>query len=286
MNIQKTEIIAEILYEDWGQFFSGHTVLHEDKSAEQHIQLINTETYGKVLLLDGVVQVTEKDNFVYHEMMTHVPIISHGACKKVLIIGGGDGGMAKEVLKYDDITVKLIEIDEKVISFSKEHLPEICKDAFDNDRLEVNISDGAVYVQDTTDRFDVIIVDSTDPIGPGQVLFTKEFYANCKRILNPNGILVTQNGIPYTQADELRQSVSYFKELFKVGTCYLGTVPIYIGGEMAFGFATDATDVLNITVAEITERFNSKTIETNYYTPALHKASFVLPRYIEKIITE
>jgi spermidine synthase len=284
MSRPPVQFIAETLYQDWGQFFRDHEILHEEKSSEQHLLLINTKSYGKVLLLDGVVQVTERDNFVYHEMLTHVPVICHGSCKKVLVIGGGDGGMAKELLKYQDIEVTLVEIDQSVVDFTKQYLPEICEDAFNNDKLELKIADGAAYVQETSDRFDVIIVDSTDPAGPGEVLFTKEFYTNCKRILNPEGILVTQNGIPFTQADELRQSVTYFKELFTIGTCYVGTVPIYIGGEMAFGFATDNQTALSVSEAEIAERFLKTGITTNYYTPKLHNAAFALPRYIEKII--
>jgi len=285
MKKSKIELVTETLHQDWGQFFRDYEVIHEEKSDKQHLLLINTLSYGKVLLIDGVVQVAEKDNFVYHEMLTHVPIISHGNCKKVLIIGGGDGGMAKEVLKYKKVKVTQVEIDCKVVDFARTYLSDICGDAFDNDQLTLLIADGSTYVRDTSDRFDVIIIDSTDPIGPGKALFTKDFYSNCKRILNPQGILVTQNGIPFSQAAELQQSVAYFKELFSTGTCYVGTVPSYIGGEMAFGFATDNKVALALTQAELARRFAASNIDTNYYTPTLHKASFILPRYIEKLVT-
>lgn len=278
------QLIRETIHEDWGQFFSDYTVLHEKRSNEQHLLLIETKSYGKVLLLDGIVQVTEKDNFVYHEMLTHVPILAHGECKKVLVIGGGDGGMIHEVLKHPEIDVTMVEIDQSVIDFAKEYLREICGEAFEDERTNLIIGDGAKYVAETNDRFDVIIVDSTDPVGPGEVLFTKEFYHSCKRSLNKNGILVTQNGIPFTQSKELHDSISHFKNIFMVGTCYLGTVPTYVGGEMAFGFATDNEAALNRPISKIQQHYQEIKLITKYYTPELHKASFILPRYIEDII--
>ncbi len=278
------QYLEETLYKDWGQFFTDYEILHEEKTDEQDLLLINTQSYGRVLLLDGVVQVTEKDNFVYHELLTHVPITAHGACKRVLVIGGGDGGMIKEVLKYPDVEVTMVEIDESVVKFSKQHLPKISDGAFDNERLNLVIADGCTLVTEKQNEYDVIIVDSTDPIGPGEVLFTKEFYADCKSALTEGGILATQNGVPFTQPEELQQSVAYFKELFAEGTCYLGSVPTYVGGPMAFGFATDNTEALTLSLNTVRERFNSHNIETKYYTPETHKAAFALPRYIEKLV--
>jgi spermidine synthase len=277
-------LLRESIAPDWGQYFEKYTLVFEEKSDDQHLILIDTESYGRVLILDGYVQVTEKDNFIYHEMLTHVPVLSHGNCKQVLIIGGGDGGMAKEVLKYPEIEVTMVEIDRAVIDFSKKYLPGICGNAFESDRLDLKIADGALFVQQTDQKFDVIIVDSTDPHGPGEVLFTREFYANCKKILSEGGILVTQNGIPFTQEDELRKSVTYFRELFNTGTCYLADIPSYIGGPMAFGFATDAVGLNNLDKNLLEDRFDSTNIKTLYYNPAVHAASFALPNYIKEII--
>lgn len=278
-------ILKEAIADDWGQYFENYTLIFEEKSDDQHLILIDTQSYGRVLILDGYVQVTEKDNYIYHEMLTHVPILSHGNCKEVLIIGGGDGGMAKEVLKYPNISVTMVEIDKSVIDFSRKYLGTICDDAFESDHLDLQIADGAVYVKNTNKTFDVIIVDSTDPHGPGEVLFTKEFYTDCKNILNNGGILVTQNGIPFTQKDELRNSVAYFRELFEIGTCYLADIPSYIGGPMAFGFATDNPNSIDIDITTIQDRFNAAEIQTAYYNPEIHKASFAHPNYVRDIIS-
>lgn len=278
------KILKERIAPDWGQYFENFTVIYEERNNEQHLILIETDSYGRVLILDGYVQVTEKDNYIYHEMLTHVPLIAHGKCNKVLIVGGGDGGMAKEVLRHPNVEVTMIEIDEAVVKFSKEYLPKICGNVFENKRLKLKISDGAKYVKETNEKFDVIIVDSTDPHGPGSVLFTKEFYTDCKNILKKDGVLVTQNGIPFSQKDELKNSIGYFKDLFKVGTCYIADIPSYIGGSMAFGFATDNRELLNTDINIIKERFNKLNIKTGYYNPEIHKASFAIPNYIKELI--
>lgn len=278
------ELLKEAIEPGWGQYFENYTTLYEDKSEEQHLILIETESYGRVLILDGYVQVTEKDNYIYHEMLTHVPLLSHGSAKDVLVIGGGDGGMVKEVLRHPGVVATMVEIDKDVVDFSQQYLPEICGDAFSNPRLDLQIADGAAFVKNTDKKFDVIIVDSTDPHGPGAVLFTKEFYTDCKNILNDNGILVTQNGIPFTQDEELKNSITSFRELFNIGTCYTADIPSYIGGPMAFGFATNNTEALIVDQETLAERFKPLQIETNYYNPEIHKAAFALPNYIKKII--
>lgn len=269
---------------DWGQFFTNFTVLLEQKTDEQDLLLIDTPTYGKILLLDGVVQVTENDNFIYHEILTHLPILAHGNCTDVLVVGGGDAGIAKEVLKYPNTKCTLVEIDAGVVKFSKQYLQHICEDTFENDRLNLVIEDGCKFVKETNEKYDVIIIDSTDPIGPGKVLFTKEFYTDCKNSLSEGGILVTQNGLPFTQPWELKSSVGYFKDLFTIGTCYTASIPTYVGGPMAFGFATDNTEAHNIDLETLKTRFLSLNIKTKYYNPEVHKAAFALPNYIREII--
>lgn len=268
---------------DWGQFFTNYTVLLEQKTDEQDLVLIDTPTFGKVLLLDGVVQVTENDNFIYHEILTHVPILAHGNCKNVLVIGGGDAGIAKEVLKYQDTKCTLVEIDADVVQFSKQYLHHICEDTFENERLSLFIEDGCKFVKETNEKYDVIIIDSTDPIGPGKVLFTKEFYTDCKKSLAEGGILVTQNGLPFTQPWELKSSIGYFKDLFVIGTCYTASIPTYVGGPMAFGFATDNEEAYNTNLETLENRLVSSNITTNYYNPEVHKAAFALPNYIRDI---
>src|SRR3546814_15690 len=194
---------AETLYRGVQTRLKVDEVLYEGKSEHQHLVLFENSDFGRVLILNGVIQTTERDEFVYHEMLAHLPILAHGAAAKVLVIGGGDGGMLEEVLKHRMVErAVLVEIDVAVIDFSKQHLRSICGDAFDNPRTEVVVDDGVNFVAATDERFDVIISDSTDPIGPGEVLYTERYYAACKRCLTPGGVLVTQNGVPFMQADE------------------------------------------------------------------------------------
>ena len=212
--------LPETLFDDLGfrMSYAVEKVLYEQETEHQHLVLFAHKHFGKMLMLDGATQVTTRDEFIYHEMMTHVPILAHGKARNVLIIGGGDCGIAEEVLKHKALkSVVQVEIDASVIEFSKEHFPEFTKPVFRDKRFESVIGDGMKYVATTDRRFDVIIVDSTDPQGPGAVLFTKEFYAACKRCMAPGGVMVTQNGVPFLQPDELISSVGMFKSLFADG---------------------------------------------------------------------
>src|ERR1700693_4940270 len=215
--------IAETLFDELGfrMTFAVERVLYELETEHQHLVLFENKLFGKVLMLDGATQVTTRDEFIYHEMMTHVPILAHGRAREVLIIGGGDCGIAEEVLKHKSVKrLTQVEIDPAVIEFSKEHFPEFTKPVFADKRFESVIDDGMKYVARTARRFDVIIVDSTDPQGPGKVLFSQKFYAACKRCMTPGGVMVTQNGVPIFQPGELVSSVKKFRSLFADGSCY------------------------------------------------------------------
>ncbi|MGP1253696.1 MAG: polyamine aminopropyltransferase [Kiloniellales bacterium] len=276
----------ETLHRDYESGLRIEEVLFETKSEHQHLLLFRNETFGRVLTLDGVVQTTEADEFIYHEMLAHLPILAHGGVERVLIIGGGDGGMLEEVLKHRSVTEAVqVEIDASVVDFAKTHLRAICGQAYEDPRTELVIADGLKYVAETDRRFDLIIVDSTDPIGPGEVLFTERFYADCKRCLSDGGILVTQNGVPFLQADELNQTLGFFRRLFADATCYLATVPTYAGGPMAFGWATDDTSLRNLPLETLQARFSAAGIATRYYTPAVHLGAFALPPYIAETIS-
>ncbi|MCR9221473.1 MAG: polyamine aminopropyltransferase [Alphaproteobacteria bacterium] len=255
-------------------------VLYQSSDGLQDLIVFENPRFGRVLCLDGVVQTTEGDEFVYHEMMTHVPILAHGAAEDVLIVGGGDGGMAREVLKHKAVRPTMVEIDPDVIDFSREHLPSLSAGAFDDPRLELVIADGCRFMKETAKRFDVIIVDSTDPIGPGEVLFTAEFYADCKRRLKQGGVIVTQNGVPFVQPEEVTNSFRRLGESFADVHFYLAAVPTYQGGDMAFGWASDDAGLRRQPAETIAERFAAAGIETRYYTPDLHAASFALPRTV------
>src|ERR1041385_2473085 len=211
------------LFDDLGfrMSYAVENVLYEEHTRHQQLVLFEHKHFGTMLMLDGATQVTTRDEFIYHEMMTHVPILAHGRTRNVLIIGGGDCGIAEEVLKHTALTsVVQVEIDASVVEFATEHFPEFTKPVFRDKRFESMIADGMKYVAETDRRFDVIIVDSTDPQGPGAVLFTREFYAACKRAMAPGGVMVTQNGVPFFQPEELVSSVGMFKSLFADAACY------------------------------------------------------------------
>jgi spermidine synthase len=233
-------------------------------------------------MLDGATQVTTKDEFVYHEMMTHVPIFAHGKAKEVLIVGGGDCGIAEEVLKHKSVErLTQVEIDESVIEFSKEHFPEFTKPVFADKRFHSVIDDGMKYVATIDRRFDVIIVDSTDPQGPGKILFSPKFYAACKRCMKPGGVMVTQNGVPILQSGELTAGISKFRKLFADGYCYVAAIPTYVGGHMAMGWATDNKALRATPLKAIADRYKKAgSFKTKYWTPEVHQAAFALPRFI------
>ena len=277
--------IDETLYPQWGQRLKVDRVLFEDRTEHQHLVIFENGTLGRVMMLDGCVQVTTADEYVYHEMMSHVPLFALKEPKQVLIIGGGDGGLMREVLRHKTVDkVTLCEIDQGVIDMSLKFFPEIAGGAFDDARAEVVIADGVKLVGETDQRYDAILVDSTDPHGPGAVLFTRSFYASCQRCLNPGGVLVTQNGVPFFQGAELTQSVGYFRELFKTGSCYLACTPTYIGGFMAYGWATDDAGLSRVPLPELERRFADARMATKYYTPAVHQAAFAHPGFVRKLI--
>jgi len=276
--------ISETLFDDLGfrVSYKVDRVLYEMKTEHQDLVLFENPNFGKMLMLDGATQVTSADEFVYHEMMTHVPILAHGRAEAVLIVGGGDCGIAEEALKHNTVTsVTQVEIDASVVEFSKEHFPEFTGPVLSNPRFDLVIDDGMKFVAQTDRRFDVVIVDSTDPQGPGAVLFTEEFYAGVKRCLKPGGVMVTQNGVPFFQPEELRGSVQKFRKLFADGTCYIAAIPTYVGGHMAMGWATDDRGLRQTSVETLTERYAAAgRFATRYWTPEVHRAAFALPRFI------
>jgi spermidine synthase len=278
---------GETLHSDWRQTFLVQETLYEEKTPEQHLIIFNNPLFGKVLALDGVIQTTEGDEFVYHEMLIHVPFLTHGNVKNALVIGGGDGGSLREILKHKTLEkVVLVEIDPSVIEFSKKHLPSLSQGAFDDPRVEIVIQDGCQYVKNCNEKYDVIVCDSTDPIGPGEVLFTSEFYGDCHRLLSGGGIFVNQSGVPYLQKKECLRVNKNLKDHFKTATYYIGAVPTYAGGFMAFGWATDREDAQAISIEALKERLGNVTGEMKYYTPEVHKASFALPNFMIKAISE
>ena len=276
--------ISETLFDELGfrTTYKADRVLYETQTEHQHLVLFEQTHFGKVLMLDGATQVTTADEFVYHEMMTHVPILAHGKAKDVLIVGGGDCGIAEEVLKHKSVKrLVQVEIDASVVEFSKEHFPEFTGPVLSDRRFDLVIADGMKYVAETDSAFDVVIVDSTDPQGPGAVLFSEEFYAGVKRCLKPGGVMVTQNGVPFFQPGELTGSIEKFRKLWKDGSCYVAAIPTYVGGHMTMGWASDDRTLRQTSVKTIALRYSrAGRFNTRYWTPEVHVAAFALPRFI------
>ncbi len=283
VNMMAESWFTETLFDNWRQTIKVDRVLYQKKTDYQDLMIFENKLLGRVLSLDGVVQLTEADEYVYHEMLVHVPVLAHGNVKDVLIIGGGDGGILREITRHAGIErITLAEIDRSVIELSQEYLPSLSKGAYNDPRVDIVIGDGAEFVKNTERTFDLVICDSTDPIGPGEALFTAEFFANCRRVLKEKGIFVNQNGVPFMQKDELTGSFEKRAAVFKEATYFVAPVPTYVGGFMTFGWATDELSYRQINVEELKERFQKLGLEMRYYTPEIHKASFALPRFIEK----
>ncbi|MDN6860822.1 polyamine aminopropyltransferase [Pseudomonas sp. CAN2814] len=275
----------ETLYDGYGQRFSVDRMLHEVRTEHQHLVIFENARMGRVMALDGVIQTTEADEFIYHEMLTHVPILAHGNAKRVLIIGGGDGGMLREVSKHASVEhITMVEIDGTVVDMCKEFLPNHSQGAFDDARLNLVIDDGMRFVATTREKFDVIISDSTDPIGPGEVLFSENFYQACHRCLNEGGVLVTQNGTPFMQLDTVRNTAGRMNGLFADWHFYQAAVPTYIGGSMTFAWGSTNPALRKVDSATLAQRFAASGIQTRYYNPAIHQGAFALPQYVLQAI--
>jgi spermidine synthase len=279
--------VEETFHPHWRVRLEASKVLHEVKTAHQHLVIFENPTWGTVLMLDGVCQLTTSDEFVYHEMMAHVPLMALAAPARVLVIGGGDGGVLREVLKHPSVAkATLCEIDRAVIDLSLKHYPQIAGGCFEDARADVVIADGLKYVADTREKFDAIIVDSSEPIGPSAVLHTREFFTDCKRALKSGGILVTQNGLPFLFPEHLRATTEIFASLFKATSPYMCTQPCYFGGPFALNWASDDAALLGVSAATLKSRMARRGIEARYYTAAGHLAAFALPGYVEKIVAD
>lgn len=274
----------EQVTEEIGHSLRVDKILYEGEVDHQHLIVFENEIFGRLFALNGFIQVSTRDEFIYHEMVTHVPVLAHGAAKRVLVIGGGDGGAIRELFRHQSIEhVTMVEIEGSVVDFSKEWFPTISDGAFDDPRLNLVIADGAKFVKETDDRFDVIIVDSTDPVGPGKVLFTEEFYGDCRRCLTDEGIMITQCGLPFLQPAELKTAYTNQSAHFAAPTYFSIAVPAYSGGIMTIGFARAGGENPSLEVIE--RRVAASGIDCfKYYTPSVHKAAFALPAYVGRIL--
>ena len=271
-----TDVITRYRVED---------VLFESDSEFQNIKVLNTHHYGRMLLLDGMVQTTEVDEFIYHEMMAHVPLLTHPDPRRVLIIGGGDGGVLREVLRHPGIEqAVLVEIDGAVITLAREYFPTICQDAFDHPKSEVVIEDGADYLARSANQFDVIVIDSSDPIGPAKVLFTSEFYRAVAGALREGGIMTRQTGSTFMQPEELPLAIARASETFAHVNPYFFTVPTYVGGLFCGLLCSQTLDPLAAEESELANRAACLAGDMQYYSPRLHLGALEVPGYVRKTL--
>ncbi|MEA4822785.1 MAG: polyamine aminopropyltransferase [Clostridiaceae bacterium] len=259
--------------------------LHSEKSDYQQIAVYDSPDFGRFLTLDGVMMLTEKDEFIYHEMITHVPMAVNPDIRHILVIGAGDGGVLRELSRYDGIEqIDLVEIDERVIEVCKTYLPQTAC-GFENPKAHIHIGDGLKYIRRVENRYDLIIVDSTDPSGPGEVLFTKEFYGSCLTALTANGIMVNQHESPFYPGDAIAMQRTHKRiaQTFPLCRVYQAHIPTYPSGHWLFGFASKGLHPLNDFRPE---RWNALGIPTRYYTTHLHKGAFYLPKYVEDMLLD
>lgn len=266
----------ETLAEHHAQVLTVDAVLHSGRTAYQNVLIFENRLFGKVLVLDGVIQLTERDNHIYHEMIAHVPLMAHGSAERVLIVGGGDGGTLREVLRHPVADVVLVEIDREVIELSQRYLPQVSDGAFSDRRTNVVQGDGDQYVAHATSPFDVIIIDSTDPAGPGERLFSETFYRRCRDLLRPGGILVLQSGTPFYQPDQLDDIRGRLAPSFAAARPFMAPVPTYAGGMLALIAASPSHRTLKPSMQALRARFQRLQGRTRYYTPYVHQAAFAM----------
>lgn len=252
--------------------------LHVEKTEFQDLAVIDTLQFGRMLVLDGMVQTTVQDEFVYHEMITHVPLNTHSNPKNVLVIGGGDGGAIREIVKHPAVErATLVEIDRRVVEVSREHLPEISA-ALDDPKVTVIYDDGIKHVRDNPGKYDVIIVDSTEPVGPAVELFSGSFYNSIYKALKEDGLFVAQTESPFFNSGLITNCYREISGVFPITKLYLASVPTYPSGLWSFTMGSKKYDPENINASA------KLSYQTKYYTPRLHKGAFMLPAFVEELI--
>lgn len=264
--------------------YGVNRVLSQASTPHQELTLIENDQFGRVLLLDGVTQVATADEFIYHEMLAHVPLFAHGEARDVLIIGGGDCGLAEEVLKHEGVRrVFQVELDAAVVNAARCHLGAINAPVFADERFHLKIDDGVRFVDGLDESFDIVLVDSTDPIGPGARLFSQEFYIAVQRCLRPRGILAVQAGMPFLQRTGFAKTALNLSSVFQFNGCYLLASPSYVGGHLALGWGSDSLRIDSLALDVLEERIARSGLNLRYYSAAIHRAAFVLPPYIAEL---
>lgn len=278
---------AEILHKGYAQTFEVKgEMLVDEKSAYQHIQIFDTPLNGRVMALDGIVQITDRDEASYSEMLVHVPVMEIGDVRRVFIVGGGDGAVAEEALKHPGVEVEMCEIDERVVEACKEHFAHVNNGAFDDPRLTLHVQDAFEFLKDPANRgrFDVIIADRPDPVGPAKVLFETSFYELVRDALTDRGVVVFQNGAPFYQPDELKDTMAQLRQVFPETGCYLTVTPTYTGGFMALTWGSKGTRLAAADRADLAARWQAAGVRTDYYNPDVHFGAFALPEWVRRLV--
>ncbi len=279
-----SEWFEETLHEDFRQSLKGSLLFKQDTGLHD-LRIYNNKTFGNFMTLDGVVQVTQKDEFIYHEMMTHPLFLALNNPTDILVIGGGDGGILREVLKHPEVQqVDFVEIDERVIEICRQYFPTISSGSFDDPRVNTIIADGAQFVATTNKNYDAIIVDSSDPIGPSAALFRAGFYKNILRSLKEQGLFIRQTGSSFLQQEELSEQYLTVKDIFPVATVQIACVPTYVGGFFSFVIGSKKTDIANISQEALDTKYNNLNLGCKYYNPQMHFGALALPGYIQEQI--
>lgn len=278
----------------YNEYYHGRTgltvginkVLFSEQTPYQKVEVLETDTWGNLLTIDGMVMLSEQDEFVYHEMLVHPVMVAHPNPERVLIIGGGDGGTAREVLRHASVKkVDLVEIDEAVVRASKLHLPQV--GAWDDVRLNVLFTDGIDFVKNVSEKYDVIIIDGSDPIGPAEGLFEQDFYQYCYNALSEDGVLASQTESPWVESyhSSIKKVFNALENIFEYSSMYLVYIPLYPTGMWSMAYASKQKRPLAASVLEASEKFHSTHLDSlKYYNRDIHSAAFALPGFVSDII--
>ena len=279
--------ITENLHAHWAQRLEVKGEMLADEQTDfQHVQIFDNAHFGRVMLLDGIVQITQRDEATYSEMLTHPAILELGSVRRVMIVGGGDGAIAEEVLKHPSIEhVDLVDIDGRVVELCRELFANVHNGAFDDARLCLRIEDAFEFLKGKEGEYDLIIADRPDPVGPAEILFETKFYTLIEGALRAGGIACFQTGVPMLQPEELKKTAKQLASVFDETGTYLTVTPTYVGGHMALTYGAKGARLGDgAQRKDVQARFNALSLNTSYYTPDVHFAAFALPHFVSKLL--
>ena len=278
----------ERLHKGYAQSMEVTEVLADEQSRYQRIKIFDTVADGRVMTLDDIVQITTRDESAYAEMLTHLPLLEHGAARSVMIVGGGDLSIADEALKHRSVKeVVLVDIDDRVVELCRKHFGAINSKAFRDKRLKIEIADAFEYLgrPESKGRFDLVVADRPDPVGPGKALFGETFYDRVRNALKPGGFATFQTGVPFYQPWEITDALKELKSFFPQSGMYLTVVPTYVGGFMALSWAGKGKRLgTPAGIRAAARRFKAARLKTDYYNPAIHAAAFALPEWVQRLV--